>query len=95
MPLETYPFGAAEHMEDQEDVAAFIDAVLEEGDPELTARAVSVVARALGMSEIVRETGIVRRDLYRALNGEGGPGHSALTDVLTALGQRLHASAAA
>ena len=95
MTLETYPFDAAEHMQDEEDVAAFIDVVLEEADPEFTVRAVFVVARALGMSEIVREAGISRRDLYRALNGEGGPGHVALAEVLTRLGQRLRASAAA
>ena len=95
MPLETYPYDSAEHMQDEEDVAAFIDVVLEEDDPDFTVQAVFVVARALGMSEIVRETGISRRDLYRALNGEGGPGYGTLTEVLTALKQRLRASAAA
>lgn len=92
MPLETLPYDTAEHLKTPEDVAAYIEAVLEDGDPALVAHAIGVVARARGMAEIARETGRSRESLYRALSDKGNPQLDTLMGVLKSLGLRLSVS---
>ena len=89
MPLETRPYDTAEYLDSQEAVAAYIDAVLEDGDPALIAQALGTVARARGMSQIARDTGLSRESLYRALSAEGNPEFGTVLRVLKALGLRL------
>ena len=89
MPIETFPYDTAEHLKTEADVALYIDAVLEDGDPALLRDAIGVVARARGMTEVARETGLSRESLYKALTAEGNPGFDTISRVLKALGLRL------
>lgn len=89
---KTRRWDAAEHLKTDEDMAAYLDAALEEGDPALAA-ALGDIARAKGMTEIARETGLGRESLYKALSPEGNPEFSTVLKVVRALGLRLYASA--
>ena len=91
--IRTRPWDAAEHLETEEDITAYLEAVLEEGDPSLVAAALGDVARAKGMAQIARETGLGRESLYKALRPEGNPEFATVLKVLRALGLRLHATA--
>jgi probable addiction module antidote protein len=84
---------AAGHLETEEDMALYLEAALEEGDPALVAAALGDIARAKGMSEIARETGLGRESLYKALSPEGNPEFATMLKVIRALGLRLHATA--
>ena len=82
----------AEHLETEEDMAAYLDAALEDGDPALVAAALGDIARAKGMTQIARETGLGRESLYKALSAEGNPEFATVLKVLRSLGLRLHAT---
>ncbi len=84
----------AEHLETEEDMAAYLEAALEDGEPAVVAAALGDIARAKGMSQIARETGLGRENLYKALSPDGNPEFSTVLKVVRALGLRLHASAA-
>jgi len=89
---QTRPWDVAEHLETEEDMAAYLEAALEEGDPALVAAALGDIARAKGMVQIARETGLGRESLYKALSPEGNPAFSTVLQVIQALGLRLHAT---
>lgn len=94
---ETYrPFDAAEYLKSEEDMAAYLDAMIEEsdGDPRMIAVALGDIARAKGMTQIARETGLARENLYKALSAEGNPEFSTIMKVLKALGLTIHAGPA-
>jgi len=91
---ETRPWDPAEHLETEEDMAAYLEAVLEDGDATLVAAALGDIARAKGMTQIARETGLGRESLYKALSPEGNPELATVLKVIRALGLRLHATAA-
>ncbi len=90
---KTRPWDVVEHLETEEDMAAYLEAALEEGDPALVAAALGDIARAKGMSEIARETGLGRESLYKALSAEGNPEFATVLKIVKALGLRLHATA--
>ncbi len=94
MKTQTRPWDVAEHLETEADMAAYLEAALEDGDPALVAAALGDIARAKGMTQIARETGLGRESLYRALSGEGNPEFATVLKVVRALGLRLHATAA-
>lgn len=94
MATKTTVWDAADHLKTPEDVAAYIEAVLEDGDPQLIAAALGDVARARGMSQLARDTGLSRESLYRALSPTGNPELSTVLKVIRALGIKLHAEAA-
>jgi probable addiction module antidote protein len=73
-------------------MAACLDAALEEGDPALVAAALGDIARAKGMTDIARQTGLGRESLYKALSPEGNPEFITVLKVIRALGLRLRAS---
>jgi len=91
MALKTTRFDSAEFLDSDEEIAAYIDAVLEGGDSAMLAHAIGTIARARGMSEIAKETGLSRESLYRALSAEGNPELGTVVKVLKALGVRLSA----
>lgn len=93
MPLATTRWDAAETLETKEDIAAYLDAVLEDGDPELLKAALGDIARAKGMTEIARTSGLGRASLYKALSPGGNPEFATVAGVLRALGLRLAVSA--
>ena len=89
---KTYPWDAATHLKTKEDIAAYLEAVLEDGDPNLITAALGDIACAKGMTQIARETGLGRASLYKALSPEGNPGFATVLKVIHALGFRLHAT---
>lgn len=92
MIVKTVRWDSAEYLQTDEDIAAYLDAVLGEDDPALVAHALGVIARAKGMSQLARETGLGRESLYKALSAEGNPEFSTIFKVIKALGLRMHAS---
>jgi probable addiction module antidote protein len=91
---KTTPWDPAEHLETDEDIAAYLEAALEEGDPSLVAAALGDIARAKGMTQLARETGLGRESLYKALSPSGNPEFATIMKVICALGLKLHASPA-
>jgi probable addiction module antidote protein len=90
---KTRAWDAAEHLTSAADMAAYLEAALEDGDPALVAAALGDIARAKGMSHIARESGLGRESLYKALSPDGNPEFSTVLKVVRALGLRLHAAA--
>lgn len=87
--VQTYPWDAAEHLETREDIATYLEAALEDGDPSLVVAALGDIARSKGMTHIARETGLGRESLYKALSTEGNPEFVTVLKVLQALGLRI------
>jgi len=90
--VKTRRWDPAEHLDSDEDMAAYLEAALEDGDPTLIAAALGDIARAQGMSQIARKTGLGRESLYKALSPDGNPEFSTVLKVVRALGLRLHAT---
>jgi probable addiction module antidote protein len=86
---KTHRWDAAETLKTKEDIAAYLDAVLEDGDPGLLKAALGDIARAKGMTEIARAAGLGRANLYKALSPDGNPEFATVARVLRALGLRL------
>lgn len=86
---ELTPFDAADYLDTPEDIAFYLEAVLEDGDPALIAAALGDVARSKGMSAVSRQAGVTREALYKALSENGDPKLSTLIGVLKALGLQL------
>ena len=84
----------ADHLETEEDMAAYLEAALEEGDPALVAAALGDIARAKGMTNVAREAGLGRESLYKALSPAGNPEFATILKVVAALSLRLHAAPA-
>jgi probable addiction module antidote protein len=93
MRLPTKRWDAADTLETKEDIAAYLDAVLEDGNPELLKAALGDIARAKGMTEIAKTSGLGRANLYKALSPDGNPEFATVARVLRALGLRLAISA--
>lgn len=91
---KTSPWDPAAHLETDEDMAAYLEAALEDGDPALVTAALGDIARAKGMTQIARETGLGRESLYKALSPEGNPEFATVLKVVRALGLKLHAEIA-
>jgi len=95
MVVKTIPWDAADHLTDRESIAAYLDAALEDGDPELIKAALGDVARAKGMTEIAEATGLSRTSLYKALSQDGNPEFATVVKVLRSLGLRVGVQSAA
>jgi probable addiction module antidote protein len=89
MPRATTNWDAADTLATKEDIAAYLDAVLEDGDPDLLKAALGDIARSKGMTEIAEATGLGRANLYKALSPEGNPEFTTVVKVLKALGLRF------
>ena len=85
----------AEHLRTPEEMAAYLEACLEDanGDAAFIAKALGDIARAKGMSQVARDAGLSRESLYKALSGERNPGFDTILKVIKALGMKLHAEA--
>ncbi|SFU79809.1 probable addiction module antidote protein [Nitrosomonas eutropha] len=86
---------SAEHLKTEEDIALYLDACLEAAgdDAAYIAKALGNIARARGMTQLARDTGLGRESLYKALSGEGNPEFSTIMKVVKALGLKLHIQA--
>jgi probable addiction module antidote protein len=86
---ETKPYDSADYLETPEQVALYLEEVFADGDPALIAKALGVVARSKGMSQIAQDASLSRESLYRALSADGNPRLDTLIKVLRVLGLRL------
>ncbi|MDO9107884.1 MAG: putative addiction module antidote protein [Coriobacteriia bacterium] len=86
----TTPWDVTAHLVTEEDMAAYLDAALEEDDPALLAAALGDIARAKGMSDIARDTGLGRESLYKALSPDGNPEFGTVLKVMHSLGLKMH-----
>jgi len=94
LQTKTRSYDLAEYLETDADMAAYLDAVLEDGDAALVTHALGVIARAKGMSQLAQDTGLGRESLYKALSTDGNPEFSTVLKVVHALGLKLHAQSA-
>lgn len=86
-------FDPVDYLQSEEDMAMYLDACLEEdpGDGSVVRAALNDIARAQGMTQLARETGISREGLYKALSPTGNPEFSTILKVIKALKIKLHA----
>lgn len=91
----TTRYDVAEHLRTPEEMAAYLEACLEEanGDAMFIAKALGDIARAKGMSQVARDAGLSRESLYKALSGDRAPNFDTILKVIGALGITLHAEA--
>ena len=87
--IRTRPFDMANHLGTEEDVAEYLRQVLADGDPAELAAALGDIARARGMTQLARDTGLSRESLYKSLSGERAPSSDTLFKVMKALGFQL------
>lgn len=90
---KTQRWDVAQYLETEEDMAAYLEAALEEGDTSLIAAALGDIVRAKGMTGVARQAGLGRESLYKALSPEGNPEFSTVLKVIRALGLKLYAKA--
>ena len=92
----TTKYDVSEHLRNPEEMAAYLEACIEEanGDAAFIAKALGDIARAKGMSQVARDAGLSRESLYKALSGERSPGFNTILKAIAALGLTLHAEAA-
>lgn len=91
---KTIPYDGSAFLKTPKQMAAYLEAALEDGDPRVIAAALGDIARAKGMAQIARETGLNRESLYDALSAEGNPRLTTFLKVISSLGIHLKAEAA-
>jgi probable addiction module antidote protein len=87
--IKTIPWDSAAYLKTDEDIAHYLEAAFEDGDPALVAAALGDVARAKGMSQIAQAAGLGRESLYKALSPDGNPEFTTVLKVMRALGLKL------
>ena len=89
---KTTKYDVAEYLRTPQEMAAYLEACIEEanGDAAFVAKALGNIARAKGMTEIARETGLSRESLYKSLSGERSPSFETVLKVIAALGLKIH-----
>jgi probable addiction module antidote protein len=92
---QSKPWDITEHLKTEADMVAYLDAALEEGDASLIAAALGDIARAKGMSQIAKDTGLGRESLYKTLSPNGNPEFATVLKVMGALGLQFHAGSVA
>jgi probable addiction module antidote protein len=87
-------FDAADYLKTDEDIALYFQACLDEwgNDPAFIAKSLGTIARARGMTQLAKDSGISREGLYKALSGNGNPEFGTIIKVINALGIKLHAT---
>lgn len=94
--VKTSAYDVAEHLRTPAEMAAYLDAWLEDAPDDISgiARALGDIPRAKGMSLVAKEAGLSQESLYRALSADGNPSFATVLKVARALGMRLHAQPA-
>ncbi len=89
---QTTRYDVAEHLRTPEEMAAYLEACMEEanGDASFIAKALGNITRAKGMSQVARDAGVSRESLYKALSGERNPSFDTILKVIAALGIKFH-----
>ena len=87
----TVPYDVAEHLRTPEEMALYLDACIEEsdGDAAFIAKALGDIARAQGMAQVAKNSGLSRESLYKSLSGDRVPDFSTILKVTKALGIKL------
>ena len=91
---KTFPWDSAEHLRDEEDMAAYLNVALEDGDLGLVMAALGDIARAKKMVSVAQASGLARESLYKSLSSNGNPEFSTVLKVVRALGLRLQVAPA-
>jgi len=89
--IKTRPFDIAEYLDDDEAIAMYLNGIMEEDNPSLLADALGNIAKAKGMTQIAKASGIGRESLYKALKPDAQPRYETVSRVCKALGMRLRA----
>lgn len=89
MTIDTKKWDIVDHLDSDEKIALFLEAVFEDGDPAVIAGAIGEVARARGMSQVAKDAGLSRENLYRALSEDGNPEFATILKVVRAIGYDL------
>ena len=94
MKTKTSPWDVAKHLRTPEEMAAYLEACIEDadGDAAFIAKALGDIARAQGMTQVARDSGLSRESLYKALSGERSPSFDTILKVVSALGLKLSAN---
>ena len=94
MALKLRKWDSAEYLKTEEDMVLYLEACMEEAgdDAAFIAKALGTIARARGMSQLAKDTGLGRESLYKALSGVGNPSFATILKVTDALGLKLHVS---
>ena len=87
--IKTIPWDSAAYLRTERDIANYLEAVFEDGDPALVAAALGDIARAKGMAKVARKAGLGRESLYKALSPDGNPEFATVLKVVRALGLKL------
>lgn len=85
------PFDVADYLDNEETIAAYLTAALDDPDPDTFLVAVKAVARSRGMTQLARDSGLGRESLYKALSPGAKPRYETVMKVVRALGVNLHA----
>jgi probable addiction module antidote protein len=93
-PRKLVPFDAARYLTDDAAIAEYMNAVLEANDLDLLLLALGDIARARGMAQIAKETGLARESLYKALTPGAKPRFDTVLKVARALGIKFSAEVA-
>ena len=86
---KTFPWDPAEHLRDEEDMAAYLNVALEDGDLGVIMAVLGDIARARRMAAVAQKSGLRRESLYKSLSSNGNPEFSTVLKVVGALGFRL------
>ena len=89
MPIKLSNFDVSEYLDNQESIAAYLSAIVEDGNPKLLLSAISDIAKARGMAKIASDSGLGRECLYKALNPESKHRFETILKVLNSLGVKI------
>jgi probable addiction module antidote protein len=87
--IKTRPFDIANYLASEADMVEYLRQVVDDNDPAELARALGAIARARGMAQLAKDTGLSRESLYKSLSGERAPSSDTLFKVIKALGFKL------
>lgn len=93
--IKTTAYDSAEYLDSDEAISAYMEEALATEDPSFIAKALGTVARARGMAQIAKKSGLSRESLYKALSAEGNPAFGTVIRVMHALGLKFSVSAGA
>jgi probable addiction module antidote protein len=89
MAVKTIPFDIVAELDNEEDIREFFRQVMADGDAEEITEALGIIARARGMAQLAKDTGLGRESLYKALSSGSKPRFDTILKVTRALGLEL------
>ena len=89
MAVNVTAWDASEYLETEEDIAAYLNAVVDEDDPALLQAALGDIAKARGMTSVAKEAGVSRESLYKSLSASGNPSFKTISKVCRALNLQM------